>query len=135
MAGFYRPGTPQPAGAIERYDGGVGGSGRAGEEGFLLEVEHLAVAISDAVDHLADLDAEDDLEAFGRMLDQLVERVQALLSPYLPAPTAASWRPALEATLAHLREAHDLLDDGESSDAVAVEVMAAGEGLGRRPAG
>jgi hypothetical protein len=111
----------------------VGGSDPTGEDESLLRLRQLEAAITDAVDHLADLDAEDDLEAFARMLEALVSDAEALAS----RPGAAEARPvaddqALQAVLGHLREAHDLLDDGEPSDAVAVAVMAAGELLRRR---
>ncbi len=84
-------------------------------------------AATDAIEHLADLDAEDDLEEFGRMLDALGASAQGLADTATAASGAAgeTWRGPLDAALGNLREAHDLLDDGEPSDAVALEVMAA----------
>ncbi|MFY9615951.1 MAG: hypothetical protein WAT58_11195 [Candidatus Dormiibacterota bacterium] len=103
-----------------------------GDEGLHLAVEKLRDTITDAVGHLADLDAEADLEEFGRMLDRLVETSAELLAQADAADAGLHWRQALDAALAHLREARDLLDDGEPSDAVALEVMAAGDVLQRR---
>jgi hypothetical protein len=81
---------------------------------------------TDATAHLADLDAEDDLEEFAAMLDRLIESSATLLGQAEAAGGGAgSWVTPLGAVLRHLREAHDLLDDGEPSDAVAFEVMAA----------
>ncbi len=112
----------------------MAGSVRTDEDGLHFEVEKLRGAITVAVDHLADLDAEDDLEQFGRMLDDLIAGTRSLAE----AATALgaegrAWRELLDTALGHLREAHDLLDDGEPPDAVTLEVMAAGDVLRRRP--
>ena len=107
----------------------MGGSVRAGDDRLRLEFEQLCAAVTDAVDHLADLDAEDDLEEFGSMLDALIATAGRL------RPSAGAWGESLEAALGRLHEAHDLLDDGEPSDAVAFEVMAARDLLRRRLGG
>ncbi|MDP9325932.1 MAG: hypothetical protein M3O87_05270, partial [Candidatus Dormibacteraeota bacterium] len=58
----------------------MGGTVPMGEEGLHQAVEKLHHTIKDAVGHLADLDAEDDPEEFGRMLDGLVATNGELLA-------------------------------------------------------
>ena len=91
-------------------------------------------AATDAIGHLADLDAEDDLEEFGRILDALIASAQALAETAAAAACAPAetWRGPLAAAVGNLREARDLLDDGEPSDAVAFAVMAARDVLRRQ---
>jgi hypothetical protein len=132
---FYRSPHDQAAAVFAaarpaHYHTRVGGTVPAGDERLRQAAEGLLAGATDAIVHLADLDAEDDLEGFGIMLDRLIETSRALIGQAQAAGGGAqSWVDQLGAVLGRLREAHDLLDDGEPSDAVAFEVMAARDRL------
>lgn len=79
------------------------------------------------MERLTDVDADDELEDLMRMLVELQAAASALLAE-TPGGDAA-----LVAYAAHLREARDLLDDGEPAGRVAFEVMAARDLLKGRP--
>jgi hypothetical protein len=110
----------------------VGGA-RQGGAGQLLEgIGHLARASDAAAARLADLERADDIEELGTMVAGLVVEAEDLLAG-LSATGApgADWRTDLEAVSRRLLEARDLLDDGETADAVALEVIAARDILRR----
>src|ERR1700736_1595166 len=102
------------AGRPGHYHTRVGESVPAGDERLRQAAEGLLAAASDAITHPADLDAQDDLEEFGVMLDRLIETSLALIGQAEAAGGGAqSLVDPLRDVLGRLREAHDLLDDGE----------------------
>jgi len=69
-----------------------------------------------------DIDA--DLQELGEALARLEEDCAEVAKN-----TRGRWKKRLAEARKHFHEARDLLDDGEPADAVALEVMAAREGL------
>jgi hypothetical protein len=69
-------------------------------------------------------DADADLQELAQTLESLEQRCDELAKT-----TRGNWRARLVEARKHFHEAHDLLDDGEPADAVALEVMAGREGL------
>ncbi|HEV1997141.1 MAG TPA: hypothetical protein VGR61_03295 [Candidatus Dormibacteraeota bacterium] len=69
-------------------------------------------------------DAGADLQELGQALEKLEQRCDDLART-----TRGNWKPRLAEARRHFHEARDLLDDGEPTDAVALEVMAGREGL------
>ena len=82
----------------------------------------VLAGIDDAISRLADVEAEEEMDALGRMLEALV----------LSTTEALAGTDTASAALKRLREARDLLDDGEPADTVALELMAARDLLRRR---
>ena len=99
-------------------DPGPEGSGDRRDDGL----DMVLAGIDDAINRLADIDAEDEMDALGRMLEALVTS----------ATGALGGSDVASAALKRLREARDLLDDGEPADTVALELMAARDLLRRR---
>jgi hypothetical protein len=109
---------------IGNYYTGVASSSPADRDATKTAIAALRDAAETAALRLSGDDVDADLQELGETLAQLEQTCDDLART-----TRGAWKTRLVQARKHFHEARDLLDDGEPADAVALEVMAAREGL------
>ena len=109
---------------IATYYTGVPSASPAPKDVLAKSVAALRAAAEATALRLSGDDADADLQELAEALAALENDTEALAKS-----TRGTWKTRLNEARRHIHEARDLLDDGEPADAVALEVMAAREGL------